>query len=480
MGSSTYKGNENFAKELEDELMKFTRKDVDYKVDKASNEQAGVIQRNTDVNIMECTKSSGSKLFEEKCQDTTESSSSFGDSGIESVDSEAMSDFCDDAGSTPKFGRFDERFLTRKKLTTEWRSSIQPLVWRCKWTELQIKKLQSLAQRYDQELEAQNKQKRKFLENSELDNGVKSLPYPCGNSNVLKRKKRRKTEMTMDVTAYMSRHNLFSYYENRKSFSSECAIVSDVRNNTTNHSVNADGGFCSNDDLLSFELFPGDRSSEQVLWKIYHLQSRVGQLKDRVDRVTTENADKLSSSDILNFLPTQDDDPTPKDGDRVPVGTYIASQLINMDDARMTDKADTSYADIPDANARISRAGFANAYGNVEDWVLIDNQRVKEELNNFEGMTIPPFEKSTVNTVKEDISSSEDVKIHPIQNPILNDVPGNGSPSLPKDQPDAPKDEQQHPPKIRSLAKLTSPKRMKRGRRKGGGRWTRKPKGSKG
>lgn len=104
--------------------------------------------------------------------------------------------------------------IRKKKLTTHWRSFIHPLMWRCKWVELQIKKLQSQAQHYDRELEAYNKQKQTQLDNSTTIDGVKSLPFSRKNArpDIFKRKKRRRTEATMDVAAYMSRHNLFSCY----------------------------------------------------------------------------------------------------------------------------------------------------------------------------------------------------------------------------------------------------------------------------
>lgn len=102
----------------------------------------------------------------------------------------------------------------KKKVTTHWRSFIQPLMWRCRWTELQIKKLQSQAQQYDRELEAYNKGKQIQLDNSTPTDGVKSLPFSQINprGGVLKRKKRKRVEATSDVTAYISHHNLFSYY----------------------------------------------------------------------------------------------------------------------------------------------------------------------------------------------------------------------------------------------------------------------------
>lgn len=104
--------------------------------------------------------------------------------------------------------------LRRKKLTPHWSSFIQPLRWRCKWAELQIKKLQSHAQLYDRQLEAYHEKKWTQLDNSAMVDGTRSVPFSQKNvkSDVFKRKKRRRTESTEDVAKYMSHHNLFSYY----------------------------------------------------------------------------------------------------------------------------------------------------------------------------------------------------------------------------------------------------------------------------
>ncbi|KAI3444781.1 hypothetical protein Pfo_001446 [Paulownia fortunei] len=470
MEASTYKANGIYAKELEDELMKFTTKYEDYEAEGHLVKQTEEVQRNTDVevNITECTKSLGNKLVAAEYQDTTEGSSSFddNDSGVENVDtlddSEALSDFCGDAASALDFDGFGEKLrMRKKKLTTHWRSFIQPLMWRCKWIEVKIKKLQSQAQQYDRELEAYNKRKQIQSENSTLIDGVKSLPFSQMNArnDVLKRKKRRMTEATMDVAAYMSHHNLFSYYENRKCFTEGAFMSNESKNSSKNSAtrkVNIDDEFWANDELLSFA--PGDGDNlEHILWKIEFLQSQASKLKSRVDRVIRENAGKFSSADNL-ILPMPFNASPPNNGDGMAVGTYIASQLISeysMGDVLVPESAVTSHGDgAPNANGSIDHACFADAYKNVEDGVLIDNQRVKEDMHNFEEVMIPPIQKPLV----------------------LKDGLGNTNPPVVA-EPDLPTDDQP-PPKIRSIAKLTAPKsKRKRGRRKGAGRRNRRSTG---
>lgn len=87
-------------------------------------------------------------------------------------------------------------------------------MWRCKWAELKIKQLQSLAQKYDRELEECSQRKKLELDMSKVEHvGAKSLPF-SGRSQkkkLMKRKKRKRVEETVDIASYMSHHNLFSY-----------------------------------------------------------------------------------------------------------------------------------------------------------------------------------------------------------------------------------------------------------------------------
>lgn len=100
-------------------------------------------------------------------------------------------------------------------MTDHWRKFIRPLMWRCKWIELQIKEFQSQALKYDREL-AEHEQRKQFDFETYMVEGfhAKSLPFSsCIRRNkVMKRKKRKRFEETTDTASYMLRHNLFSYY----------------------------------------------------------------------------------------------------------------------------------------------------------------------------------------------------------------------------------------------------------------------------
>ncbi|KAG9160668.1 hypothetical protein Leryth_017467 [Lithospermum erythrorhizon] len=160
-------------------------------------------------------------LVQGKCQDTTESSSSFDDvfgvdnGGIVS-DDEVVSDFQE----VDSFNGHAKLFSMRKKgLTSHWRTYIQPLMWRCKWIELQIKKLNMQERNYAKEL-TKYEQEESFQVERPTDICSREVPFSDGRRThqVLKRRKRKRIEDIVDVTTYMSQHNLFSYYGTMCSF----------------------------------------------------------------------------------------------------------------------------------------------------------------------------------------------------------------------------------------------------------------------
>lgn len=88
-------------------------------------------------------------------------------------------------------------------------------MWRCRWLELQIKKLQSQAFKYDRELALYDQRKQSVYGNFSMEGfDVKSIGFSSHTQRhrVMKRKRRKKTEETTDVASYMGHHNLFSYY----------------------------------------------------------------------------------------------------------------------------------------------------------------------------------------------------------------------------------------------------------------------------
>ncbi|XP_042065456.1 uncharacterized protein LOC121808967 [Salvia splendens] len=438
MEASAYKSDGMLAKEMEDELMKYTTK-YDNKMEPNSAVKTNEVQKDSDpeVNITECTKSLGNEFVAEDIDDKTETSSSFEDcnSGVESDDafgdSEASSDFRGDAAASAlDSDGFGERFrLRRKKLTTHWRSFIHPLMWRCKWVELQIKKLQSRAHLYDRELEVYDLKRQTELDSSTMVDGTKSLPFSRENAklDVFRRKKRRRTEATTDVAAYMSQHNLFSCYENKK-YLTEGAFMNNELKNPASRKITTDLQILDDDELLPLDLGDDDNSIGQILLKIDFLHSEVGKLRSKYDRITTENADRISFAEKLD-LP-------PPDSENGVEEMHMASQSTA---AVVSQTGASSYVDVPVTSGNIDPSCF-KAYKPMEDEVLIDNQRVKEEMDSFEEVKIQEMpmvlKDETVNTTP----------------PVI------AEPGTADDQP---------PAKVRSIAKITGARsKRKRGRKR--------------
>ncbi|XP_022741576.1 uncharacterized protein LOC111293104 [Durio zibethinus] len=234
------------------------------------------------------------RLAVAECQDVTEKSSSFGGtvSGCENdsaiSDAEVESALC---GGSPLGSVFDGLFHMRKrKLMDHWRRFIRPLMWRCKWLELQLKEFKSQALTYDREVVEYDQRKKFEYEKFAFEGlDVKSQPFPCQiqRKKVMKRRKRKRVEDTADLAFYMSHHNLFSYYESKKSVVATDALDDDNGNLGTK-AVNSNDDFGFNNGLSCLEFRDRDAWSEQILRKIDLVQSQVRKLKSRVDKVLNE------------------------------------------------------------------------------------------------------------------------------------------------------------------------------------------------
>ncbi|CAL5381285.1 unnamed protein product [Camellia sinensis] len=247
-------------------------------------------------------------------------------------DAEVLSDLHGDASSAFPFNGYGEDFrMRRKRLTPHWRTFIRPLMWRCKWVELQIKNFESQALKYDGELAEFNRRKLFELDNCSLEGfGTKSFPFFCQSQSkeVMKRKKRKRIEDTVAIASYMSHHNLFSYFgrdfhfcfillhacmcmlimtdkwyvsKNKRS-AAVVASIDDDRGRRVilaEKSINVNDEFGVNDELLSHEFRDGDNSLEQILWKLGILQSQISKIKYRLHklRVMIHVPDIIESTD---------------------------------------------------------------------------------------------------------------------------------------------------------------------------------------
>lgn len=99
-------------------------------------------------------------------------------------------------------------------MTSHWRKFVQPIMWRCKWVELQLRKFQLQAIKYEKELEKHNQTNQFKYGNFGLDGRcAKSMPFfhDSQREKSMKRKIRKRHDEP-DTEVYMSQHNLFSYF----------------------------------------------------------------------------------------------------------------------------------------------------------------------------------------------------------------------------------------------------------------------------
>ncbi|XP_028780104.1 uncharacterized protein LOC114736446 isoform X2 [Neltuma alba] len=360
--------------------------------------------------------------------DATEYSSSFADTMSDPETSsrlseaEVESELLGDRGLSCAFDAFGSAFpMRKKKLTDHWRNFIRPLMWRCKWTELRIKEMESQALKYSKELAEFDNRKCKAPDQLTLEEiGSKSLPFssPLCKSKAKKRRKRKKIEDTIDIGSYMSRHYLFSYLDNKKS-DPDSSLADDFGNSViADPHTDLTDRFGINDDQSFFEFTDGDGSLEQLLWTIESVHSRVHKLKSQVDTIMSKNAMKFSSEN-LSLLPHGDAQTSSAhspafsagNGDTVSAGAICNSAQhapeFDFGDLVMPDSAVSSYGEattIPDiiestvgllsaADVTLPQPQTMDSCEDMVDSVLIHNEAAEAEEHAFKSVNYNPTEK---------------------------------------------------------------------------------------
>ncbi|XP_022974818.1 uncharacterized protein LOC111473601 isoform X2 [Cucurbita maxima] len=415
-----------------------------------SVEQSMMYERSEDmeIDIIGCTDNCEGGPSSE-CNDSTEYSSSFGDTvsgtdyGLLLDDEEVESQLYDDNNLQPISNGCREVFPRKKKLTDHWKKFISPVTWRCRWLELKIRKLQSQSSKYDRELALYDQRKQSVYEQfSTEDFDVKSTGFSSHTQRdrIMKRKKRKKNEETTEVASYMAHHNLFSYYEKKRSVADD--ISSEDKTKNMRHDGINDFQTIATDGWPSSMLGDNDNNLEEMFLKIEAAQSRVHELKNRIDKVVNENPMKFSSINQIYMLASSDDPASPEDGNDVFVRSlHEASQHMSEDafDVLMPENAITSHGEVMLLPDMIQSADC----GRSTKKVLVQDSAVKEEAQIHEEVNGQFIEQTL--KLEEQITSPADLASG-IQEPDM-----------------------QHKTETPSAAKPSSSKKTrKRGRRKFG------------
>ncbi|XVF84295.1 hypothetical protein PTKIN_Ptkin17bG0025600 [Pterospermum kingtungense] len=332
--------------------------------------KASMSPEDVEVDIIGCTNNNDITTVKTEDPDATECSSSFADTTSDTEkcsglsDAEVESEFIGDAAFASAYDAFSSVFHMRKKrLTSHWRSFIRPVMWRCKWTELRIKEIQSQALKYARELSAYDQRKFPGIDQSTVEGcGSKSLPFSsqCYRKKAIKRRRRKRIEETTDITSYMSSHNLFSYLENKKNIAYGTYMADDFSNagNTSQH-TDWDDKFGNNNGQLLLVFGDGNNSLEQVLWKIEAVHSKVQKLRSQLDLVMSKNSSKFSSSENLSLLAACD-----AQTGSAPSPTFSAGngETISVGHAYNTTQQISEYDDGDLVMAASAISGYGEAY----------------------------------------------------------------------------------------------------------------------
>jgi len=274
----------------------------------------------TDESMVEILKCTGDEIRFNPVEQATECSSSFGDTEFDSDNdgsgsrmydaAEVESELRNGNGAAISAEVDASGLMKRKKaLTLEWKEYRHHIEWRCQWLQLRIRELSCQASKYNHILEdIQVAKAWKDEQQAVKSFTARSSPLidKTYRHRILHRKKRKKVENTVELSLDISRHPLFSLYEKRKrleadgvSFdedSNSMKITGDVSNNRLDEND-------FKDPLTGTESKDGEKSVEQMLWKIETLQSRILKMKNQLSRYNSRKAVKYSARNISsNFL----------------------------------------------------------------------------------------------------------------------------------------------------------------------------------
>ncbi|XP_066363397.1 uncharacterized protein [Miscanthus floridulus] len=236
--------------------------------------------------------------FGDERGDSTECSSSFGDSGFGS-DDDTESDTGVSKVDSPFFPHINvgdstamPHIIRKQKVTADWRKFIGPKRWRCHWLELHIKDLLSQVAKYDKELALVNHEKYLQLEMIKADSHKSELSHldlSSNERNTIIWRKRTRYEDYMDTSLYIKNHQKFSYYnhENRKSRTGNEMSGADNELLVLSLILNADSedtksSFGMNDTLLDSngnDTLLEQHSSREILLAVECFQSHIINLK---------------------------------------------------------------------------------------------------------------------------------------------------------------------------------------------------------
>ncbi|PAN30798.1 hypothetical protein PAHAL_5G386700 [Panicum hallii] len=230
--------------------------------------------------------------------DTTECSSSFGDT---CSGSEGEADGGEPEVNSGISAHRPAKPPRRKKVTTEWRNSVRPILWRCQWLELRMKELSSQVSKYDRELALIKKEKEVQQTVSQANGSTsESMQIHKGHRNsIMKRIKRKRHEENVDASLYIKKHQILSYYHDKQNKGAETdgVLIDDDCGNTVDGSIRGGLDTFTLLDSENYNMIFEQLTLKDTLMTIDGLQSRVHLLQDRLSKAHSGSEDLPLSED---------------------------------------------------------------------------------------------------------------------------------------------------------------------------------------
>uniref|UniRef100_A0A0D9Y7K0 Uncharacterized protein n=1 Tax=Oryza glumipatula TaxID=40148 RepID=A0A0D9Y7K0_9ORYZ len=239
---------------------------------------------------------------DEEDGDTTECSSSFGNSCCETDDeadhggSEVDSPFSENADGVQALIR-----PRKKKVTAEWRSAVRPMMWRCQWLELRMKDLLSQVSKYDRELALINKGK-ELQQAVNMTNGSRSESAQSSKgreNSCMERRKRRRLEETMNTSLYIKKHEILSYFFDKQNKGAETdgILIDDDSSGPVGNDVKGGIHTVGLLEPKEYDMVAEQLTLQKFLLTIDGIRSQVLRLQDRLSKVRSKQENMVSLVD---------------------------------------------------------------------------------------------------------------------------------------------------------------------------------------
>lgn len=234
----------------------------------------------------------GTELVKYEGGDTTECSSSFGDtcSGFEGEADNGEPEV-NSSLSAHANGVGPSKPSRRKKVMAEWSNSVRPIQWRCHWLELRMRELSSQISKYDKEL-ALIKKQNELQQAASKANGTmsESMQIHKGHGNsIMKRRKRKRHEDSVDVSLYINKHQILSYYHDKQNKGVQTGdLLVDDDCGTVDGSISGGLDTTTLLDSEDYDMICEQHALQDILLTIDGLQSRVHLLQDRLSKAHSE------------------------------------------------------------------------------------------------------------------------------------------------------------------------------------------------